>query len=130
MKSRTVGCINGILFVVFCALTALPANAQVFGENLKVFVGYSNIQAEGLANRNTNLPDVLNTSFFQDRSTLHGGNVEVTGAVKGIGLTADASFNRNHQGTDVTGGHNIFSQDLAYFMAGPSFSYAGHGKVE
>src|SRR5215471_15484298 len=126
MKSR----ILAILIVSLTMAAGAPSFAQVLGENLKLFVGYSNLQAEGLGTKNNNLPDILDTSFFRDRSTLHGGNAELTFALKGIGVTGDASFDRRHKGTDFTGGHDFNNTDLAYFMAGPSLAYAGHSKVE
>src|SRR5215470_16949933 len=119
MKSR----ILASLFVSICVATGTPLFAQVLGENLKLFVGYSNLQAEGLGSKNTNLPDVINTSFFRNRTTLHKGNAELTVAFKGIGVTGDASFNRKHKGNDATEGHDFNNTDLSYFMAGPSFAY-------
>jgi len=126
MKLRLIA----ILSVILGMAAGTPSFAQVLGNNLKFFVGYSNLQAEGLANKNTDLPDVLNTSFFQDRTTLHGGNAELTIALKGIGITGDASFDRKHKGTDATGAHDFNNTDVSYFMAGPSFAYTGHSSVE
>src|SRR5215467_8078862 len=119
-----------VLGVTFVIAVGTPSFAQALGNNIKFFVGYSNLQAEGLANKNTDLPDVLNTSFFQDRTTLHGGNAELTVAFKGIGVTGDASFDRKHKGTDTTGAHNFNNTDVSYFMIGPSFAYTGHSSVE
>jgi len=126
MKAR----ILTIVFVSLCVAAGTPSHAQALGHNLKFFVGYSNLQAEGLGNKNNDLPDILDTSFFRDRTTLHGGNAELTVAFKGIGLTADTSFNRRHEGTDAVGAHDFNNNDLWYFMAGPSFAYAGKARVE
>lgn len=120
-----------VLTVALCVLAfASPSQAQIFGQNLKVFVGYSNLQGEGFRNQNTDLPSGINTDFFRDRTTLHGGNVSVTGAFKGIGLTGDVSFNRNRQNSDGATGRNSIDTDVVYFMAGPSFHYNGTNHIE
>ena len=125
MKSRYLM----VLLVISSALAGVPSNAQVVGKNLKVFVGYSNLQAEGLQNNNTP-PGIFDTDFFRDRTTLHGINASVTGAFKGIGLTGDVSYNRNSQNADFTGGTGSDNLDVAYFMGGPAFHYVGDKRVE
>jgi len=118
-----------VLLAVSILLAAVPSNAQVAEKKVKVFLGYSNLQAEGLQNTNTP-PGIFDTDFFRERTTLHGGNFEITGAVRGIGLTGDVSFNRDGRTTDFTGGHSTINTDITYFMGGPSFSYAGMRRVE
>jgi hypothetical protein len=125
MKSRYIF----VLLVISTLLAALPANAQVAGKNLKIFVGYANLQAEGLQNNNT--PEgIFNTDFFRDRTTLHGVDASVTGAFKGIGLTGDVSWTRHRLTSDITGGQAHDDLDMVYFMGGPAFHYAGNGRVE
>ena len=63
---------------ILAALGAVLMSAQLANAQAKVpewFIGYSNLQAQGLPDRNT--PGwIFDTAFFQDRSTLHGANVE------------------------------------------------------
>src|SRR5262245_37303900 len=88
----TAGCI---------LITATIASAQ----SPEIFVGYSNLQSEGLPDRNDpNWP--FNTDFFSSRSTLHGVNASVSGYWSGVGLTGDFSFGRRGHSNDFTGGRN------------------------
>ena len=79
-----------VLLVISTVLAAVPCNAQVVGKNLKIFVGYANLQAEGLQNTNTP-PNLFDSDFFRDRTTLHGVDASITGAYKGVGITGDVS---------------------------------------
>lgn len=124
MKIRLFGFIG-----MLCALSVPTAYGQILGQNLKVFVGYSNLQGEGFLNRNTP-SGVFDNEFFRDRTTLHGANLEITGAAHGIGITGDFSFNRNRQHSDFIGGSNAVNTDVYYFMAGPSFQSNGPGRLE
>jgi hypothetical protein len=118
-----------VLLVIASALAAVPCNAQVVGKNLKIFVGYSNLQAEGLQNTNTP-PGIFDTDFFRDRTTLHGVDASITGAYKGVGITGDVSWNRHRLENDITGGQAHDDLDMVYFMAGPAFHYAGDKRLE
>jgi len=126
MKSRYI---IVVLLFISIALAAVPANAQVAGKNLKIFVGYANLQAEGLQNNNT--PEgIFNTDFFRDRTTLHGVDASITGAFKGVGITGDVSWTRHRLQSDITGGQANDDVDMVYFMGGPAFHYAGDRRVE
>jgi len=118
-----------VLLVLSTLLMPVTGSAQSVGKNLKVFLGYSNLQAEGLQDTNTP-PGIFDTDFFRDRTTLHGANASITGAYKGIGITGDVSFNRNCRDSDFTGGHVTDNTDITYFMGGPSFGYAGMKRIE
>jgi opacity protein-like surface antigen len=118
-----------VLLVTSIMLAAAPCNAQIAGKNLKIFVGYSNLQAEGLQNTNTP-PNLFNSDFFRDRTTLHGVDGSITGAYKGIGITGNVSFNRHSLESDFTGGHGNDDLDIWYFLAGPAFHYVGNRRVE
>src|SRR5262245_30841287 len=72
----------------------------------EIFVGYSNLQAEGLPDRN-NPNNFFSNSFFSNRATLHGGTV--AGTVFPFGsyaITGDFSFNRQSRSADFSGGKN------------------------
>jgi len=118
-----------VLLFLSTLLVPVTGSAQDVGKNFKVFLGYSNLQAEGLQDTNT-APGIFDTDFFRDRTTLHGANASITGTYKGIGITGDVSFNRNTRDSEFTGGHVIDNTDITYFMGGPSFGYAGMNRVE
>ena len=102
-------------------MTAAIAAAQ---SPVEVFVGYSNLQSEGLPDRNDpNWP--FNTSFFSNRSTLNGVNASVsTYFDKGIGLTGDFSFGRRGHSNDFTGGRDERHTDTYYFLGGPAIKFS------
>jgi hypothetical protein len=84
--------------------------AQNEGEP-QFFVGYSNLQAEGLPEKND--PDNLFSPDFLDRrTTLHGINAEVTFPLSMLGITGDFSFNRNDRSQDVVNGSDSINTDI------------------
>ena len=112
--------LKSLLATVVCILVTAPfASAQ----GPEFFIGYSNLQAEGLPERND--PNwVFNTDFFRARTTLHGVNAELSGYVKGVGFTGDFSFNRKGRTDSFTGGQDERHLDTYYFLAGPSFKFS------
>jgi opacity protein-like surface antigen len=95
------------LLTLLTLLCALPASAQTAaGDDRRpeFFVGYSNLQAEGLPERDTTTGSFSDT-LFGERSGLHGVNVEATGYLTPrFGLTGDFSFNQRSRGFTPTGG--------------------------
>jgi opacity protein-like surface antigen len=86
------------------------------------FVGYTNLQSEGLPNRNT--PGwVFDNSFFRNRSTQHGANVALSGfATNWFSLTGDVSFARQSESAgNGAGGTNETRTDTYYFLGGPTW---------
>ena len=120
--------LSAALAVSFMLLLAPAAFSQRSG--VDVFLGYSNLQAEGLPNPTpSNTP--FGIDFFRDRSTLHGFNAEVTGyPTDAFGLTGDFSFNRKERRSEVTGGEDVIRTDVYYFMAGPQLSVRNSGRLE
>ena len=115
-----------LLTTVACVLIAAPlASAQ----GPEFFIGYSNLQAEGLPERN-DAGWVFNTDFFKERTTLHGFNAAVSGHAKGIGFTGDFSFNRRGRTDGFDGGRDKRHTDTFYFLAGPSVKFSRSGKVQ
>ncbi len=108
--------------------TIMLCAASLFAQSERkpeIFVGYSNLQAEGLPNRN-NPNNFFSTSFLNRRGTMHGGNVEGTlFPFQNFGITGDLSFNRQSRSADFNGGENSEKTDIAYFLAGPSYRLAG-----
>jgi len=95
----------------------------------EIFVGYSNLQSEGLPARNDpNWP--FNTSFFSNRTTLHGVNAAITGYMKDFGITGDFSFNRKGHTEDFTGGADTRHTDVYYFLGGPALKFNKTGKAQ
>jgi opacity protein-like surface antigen len=115
-----------LLTTVACILVAAPL---AVAQNPEFFVGYSNLQSEGLPERND--PGwVFNTDFFKSRTTLHGLNASVAGYVKGFGLTGDFSFNRKGRSDEFTGGEDERHTDTFYFLAGPSIKFTRTSKAQ
>jgi hypothetical protein len=118
------------LVVLTCLFVAAPvAMAQ---RRPEVFVGYTNLQSEGLPNRNQpSWP--FNTDFFRDRTTQHGVNVAFSGyGISGFGFTGDASWARQGTSSQFTGGDSSRHTDTYYFMGGPAlkFNRSGPSKAE
>jgi len=97
--------------VVVLVLTA-PSSFSQEPARREMFVGYSNLQGEGLPNRN-NPNGLFDTDFFRNRTTLQGVNAEVSGFPwSSFGLTGDFSFNRNGRTVDFAGGRNSMHTDI------------------
>lgn len=116
-----------LLATATCILMVAPF---VAAQSPEIFVGYSNLQSEGLPDRNDpNWP--FNTAFFSNRSTLHGVNAAITGyGSAGIGLTGDFSFGRRGHTNAFTGGQDNRHTDTYYFLGGPSFKFSPRTKVQ
>src|SRR5262245_61429700 len=117
------------LLLLMILLSTVSIFAQGGEGKPTFFIGYSNLQAEGLPNKND--PDnLLSPAFIDRRTTLHGVNAEMTYPFDAIGLTADFSFNRNERSGDFTGGGQSVKNDIMYFVAGPSFHFLTSSRVE
>src|SRR5688500_5632864 len=112
-----------------CGFLVLAPQSFAQRSGVDVFLGYSNLQAEGLPNQNASVP--FDTQFFRDRTTLHGANASITGYPTDVfGITGDFSFNRKERREDVTGGEDVLRTDVYYFVAGPSLSFRNDTRVE
>src|SRR5947207_7995062 len=101
--------------VMLSSVSALAQSQQ----RPEFFIGYSNLQAEGLQD------NFFSTNLFSRRTTFHGGNGEVTFfPFQTFGITGDLSLNRRHKSADVTGGSDSETTDIAYFMGGPSYVFS------
>jgi len=115
--------------LVFLLMLSFSVSSYAQEGKPTFFVGYSNLQAEGLPDKND--PDnLLSPDFLDRRTTMHGVNGEVTiplgifGATSNaLGITGDLSFNRNKESVDVTAGSQAAKTDVIYFVAGPSFHF-------
>jgi opacity protein-like surface antigen len=116
-----------ILFVLIAlSATSLFAQSDV---KPKYFIGYSNLQAEGLPNKN-DPENVLSPDFLDRRTTLHGMNAEATFAIRNFGITGDFSFNRNKESSDFASATQEIKTDVIYFTVGPSFQFANQTRFE
>jgi len=115
-----------LILVVFSAGTVLAQSER----STEVFIGYSNLQGEGLPNQND--PDnFFSNDFLNNRTTLHGVNGAVTFfPLDMFGLTGDISFNRKSNNFDFTGGNNSADTDVWYFMAGPTFTLPSSSRFQ
>ena len=106
---------------VVCILMAATTAAAQMPE---IFVGYTNLQGEGLPDRNVADNSIFNTDFFQSRTSLHGVNASITAYNEvGIGITGDFSFARRERGQDFAGGRDEQNTDIYYFLGGPTVKF-------
>src|SRR3954470_5502470 len=86
----------------------------------EVSFGYSNLQAQGLPDKN-DLSGSFGSDFFNSRTTLHGFATGVTFfPAESFGLTGDFSFNENSRSRQFTNGSDSVETDILYFMGGPT----------
>jgi opacity protein-like surface antigen len=117
--------------VLFFTLIALSATSLFSQSDVKprYFIGYSNLQGEGLPNKND--PDnIISPDFLDRRSTLHGVNAEATLPIQNFGITGDFSFNRNKQSSDFSNARQSIKTDVFYFVGGPSFQFRNQTRFE
>ena len=112
---------SGLLLAVlmFCAVSAFAQERRP-----EIFLGYSNLQAQGLPDKN-NLTGIFGSDFFNDRTTLHGFNSEVSKYLADrFGLTGNFSFNENNRSFDGVNRSDSVKTDIFYFMGGPTLAIA------
>lgn len=115
--------------VCLCLCTTL-AQAQNADKRVEGFVGYSNLQAEGLPDRD-NLGSAFDDDFFDRRKGLHGINGSATGYFTSyLGLTGDFSFNRFEDREDSSGFTNTLDTRVTYFMGGPQLKVRGDSRLQ
>jgi opacity protein-like surface antigen len=114
------------IFVLACAGAAF-AQGTAAGESRRpeIFVGYSNLQAEGIPERDTNNTG-FSDSVFGDRSGVHGVNASVTGYVTPrFGVTGDFSFHqrsRDFNGATAATTGEVDTR-VFQFMGGPAVRF-------
>lgn len=119
-------------FFAVCCLFALslPSFAQS-DKRADFFIGYSNLQAEGIPDPN-DPGNIFDDNFFGRRTGLHGVNASVTGYLnKYFGITGDFSYHRKEDrqvfGTDD---EDRIRTEVFYFMAGPKIKYRNPSRFE
>lgn len=119
-----------LFYTIVGLLILAPMALAQNDRRAEFFIGYSNLQGEGIPGRN-DPNNVFNIDFFERRATLHGVNASVTGfPVKGFGITGDFSFHRKRDTNNLSNGQDRFDTDTYYFMAGPTLKFRNAGRVE
>src|SRR5262249_26935799 len=117
-----------VLTVVF-TFSAISLFAQS-EHRTEVFLGYSNLQAQGLPDKN-NITGIFGSDFLNNRTTLHGFNTDVTAFLTdNVGLTGNFSFNENSRSSDLFNLSNSVKTDILYFMGGPTLSIGHSSRLQ
>ncbi len=116
------------LFALFCAPLSFAQNTERRGPEF--FVGYSNLQSEGVTVRDSDDP-FDNDSFLEDRTGLNGINTSITGYITPrFGLTGEFSF---YQKGDDSRSANI-EDEINFrrfnFMGGPVAKFRNESRAE
>ena len=131
---------KSILLSVILALFASAGFAQTTTNDQRgpeVFIGYSNLQAEGVPSQEGNQNNSFDDRVFGERAGLHGVNAEFTGYVTPrFGLTGDFSYNQKSSnlsgtGSGTTGGATTGEIDtkVFQFMGGPQVRFPNETRV-
>jgi opacity protein-like surface antigen len=100
----------------------------------EVFVGYSNLQAEGLPNEDQT--STFSDRLFGQRTGLHGLTSELTGYfTPRFGLTGDFSYNQRNRNFDnintggTTNGTGSLRTRVIQFLGGPTVRFPTTGRL-
>jgi len=120
-----------MFFVIALLMAILPmAMAQSNDRKGEFFVGYSNLQAEGIPDRN-DPSNTFSNDFFDRRKGLHGVNLSGAGYFTSVlGLKGDFSYHRNEDGTDLINGRDSINTNVFYFMGGPVLKFRNASRIE
>lgn len=112
------------LLTLLCALPCAAQTAAGDDRRPEFFVGYSNLQAEGLPERNTTTGS-FSDDLFGERTGLHGINVAATGYLTPrFGLTGDFSYNaRDRNFTPAGGGEGDIDTRVINVLGGPQVRF-------
>ena len=107
-----------VLLPIASMLFSVSVFAQE-GHKPEFFLGYTNLQAQGLPDQNS--VTGFGSNFFNNRTTLHGFGTEGTAFLAdAFGITGSFSFNENNL-SDVTANESdSLKTDIFYFMGGPT----------
>jgi hypothetical protein len=117
---------------ILIAISMLVFAPSIFAQTSKpfeFFIGYSNVQGEGIIDRD-DPSAVFDDDFFDRRLGLHGVNASIAGYFNSaLGFKGDFSFHRNEDTAAVLGGRNNIRNKIFYFMAGPTFRIRNGSRV-
>jgi opacity protein-like surface antigen len=116
------------LLAVLCAPSALAQTTAKTGT--EVFVGYSNLQAEGVPSQELNQNNSFDDRVFGERTGLHGVNAEVTQYItERFGVTGDFSLNQRSRDITFTNGTGNIDTRVINIMGGPQVRFPNETRV-
>jgi opacity protein-like surface antigen len=116
------------LLVVVCAPAAFAQTTAQPGT--EVFVGYSNLQAEGVPSQELNQNNSFDDKVFGERTGLHGVNAEVTHYfTERFGITGDFSLNQRSRNVTFTNGSGNVDTRVINVMGGPQVRFTNESRV-
>jgi Outer membrane protein beta-barrel domain len=119
---------KSILIAISIFVIAPSIYAQT-DKPVEFFLGYSNVQGEGIVDRD-DPSEVFDDDFFDRRLGLHGINASIAGYFNSaLGFKGDFSFHRNEDNASIIGGRNSIRNRMFYFMAGPTFRIRNDSRV-
>lgn len=120
-----------VIFSLFILLTLAVASFAQSDKRFDFFVGYSNLQAEGITDFN-DPGNVFDDDFFDRRTGLHGFHVNATGYFNSwFGISGDFSWHRKRNTEEFGGGErDQLTTRTMYFMAGPKVKFRNPSRVE
>lgn len=117
------------LLVAVCATSAL-AQSSTAKTGTEVFVGYSNLQAEGVPSQEQNQNNSFDDRVFGERTGLHGVNAEVTQYItERFGVTGDFSLNQRSRDVSFTNGTGNIDTRVINVMGGPQVRFPNETRV-
>jgi opacity protein-like surface antigen len=128
-KRRGGNLMKKLFLLALSILVIGPAVYAQNGRRAEIFIGYSNLQGEGMVDAD-DPSEVFDADFFERRLGLHGFNASVAGFFNSaFGIKGDFSFHRKKDSASVTGGSDSLNSRVFYFMAGPTFKFRDASKV-
>lgn len=119
-----------IFLVTVCLVLLGSVSFAQSDKKAEVFIGYSNLQAEGIPDR-SNPGTAFDDDFFDRRKGLHGVNASVAGYFfSRFGIVGDFSFHRTEDTANSIGGQNSIDTRVIYFMAGPQVKLRNNSRIE
>jgi hypothetical protein len=119
------------LIAVACILLTAPLASAQLVPGAEIFVGYSNLQSEGLPEKNDPTWSAFDVDFFKERTTLHGLNGSISGYIaEGFALTGDLSWSRRGHSGVFDGEQRSRHIDTSYFVGGPTLKFTRSAKVQ
>jgi len=121
---RYVKFVLPVVFMFFAASSFAQSDRRA-----EVFVGYSNLQAEGVLDTSS-VSGLFNSTFLNNRTNMHGFNTDVSAFLTdAVALTGNFSFNENGRSANFLGTDSIRT-DIIYFMGGPTLLIGHSGRLQ
>ncbi|HEX8707679.1 MAG TPA: outer membrane beta-barrel protein [Pyrinomonadaceae bacterium] len=119
------------LFMLACVPAAFAQSTTDERKGPEFFVGYTNMQAEGVPSQEKNTNNSFDDKVFGDRTGLHGFNAEITGYVTPrFGLTGDFSFNqRSRSFNNGAGVEGDVDTRIVNVLGGPQVKFPNQTRV-